>query len=213
MKKGFNRIKLLAAFCIITAFSLVLAGCGSSSTTTGVGSTTIKTSTTQSANEGKSSISVVPSVSTIKPGGEFDISIRVQNDQPTRGGQFSIRWDPNKVQCVSTEEGSYFRDFVQSHNGDMFLIPSSPAFDNTNGIFPMDINSPLMMAMTGAQGPDATNLGVTGSGDIYILHMIAKNDASGTVDFQLSNVILGDATADSNNMHPTVNNGKITISP
>jgi len=219
VRKAAIGIKLLGAICLVAVVSIALLGCSSTeapgntaNTITPAATNTEPTST--SINGTNASISAVPSVPTVKAGERFDVSIMVKNDQPARGVQFAIRWDPAKVECISAEQGSYFLSFAEAHNGSLFILPSdTPAIDNNNGKFPKDGSSPtnIMIAMTGAQGPNSTFYGVTGSGSVFILHMTAKDGSSGTVEFNLSNTILGDNSYDTNDMHPMVDNGKITI--
>ena len=208
MRKVIIGKRVLVGICILAIVSMALSGCSSTAANAGVAATTMP-------NGESASISAIPSVSTVKPGENFDISIQVQNGTPARGAQFSLSWDPTKVECVSAEEGTYFEVFAQANDGDIFALPSTPVPDNTNGKFPKDGASPtnMAMAMTGAQGADGSLLGPTGTGVIYILHMTTKDGASGTVTFKLSNTEIGDNTAEINDMHPTVNNGEITISP
>jgi hypothetical protein len=154
-------------------------------------------------------------VPTVSPGGTFDLDIVVANTTPARGLQFDVLWDPTKVQCVSAEQGDYFQNFANANNGSIFLLPSAPQADNTVGKFPKDgATSPTLLniLITGAGGPDGTSLGVTGSGTAFVLHMAALSGASGTVQFTLENVLLGDNSNPSVDMHAKVNNGTITIS-
>jgi len=204
---------------------VTLAGCGSAviSSTNVVASspnsnkTTVSSSpVSNSAIAANASVSVIPSVEAVKSGDTFDLTIRAANDQPSRGIQFSLKWDPAKVECISVDQGSYFKDFATSHGGDVFVMPSNnPAADNDNGIFPKTSSDPLarlMIAMNGAQDAGGTPLGVTGSGNVFILHMKVKDGASGQVNFNLSQVILSDANIDHPaDMKPAVIDGKITI--
>ena len=159
-------------------------------------------------------------MSSVQAGGTFDVNIVVNTSSPTRGLQFVLNWDPTKVQCVSTEPGNYLNDFAAANNGDVFYLPSNPSPDNSAGRFPKDTNTNLNISptyqnilLTGAQGPNGTYLGVTGSGNVYVLHMNALVGVSGTVNFSLSEVILGDNSANTQDMHATINNGTITINP
>lgn len=229
MKKVVIGLKVLLAMCLIGVISAALSGCGSSSTsnsnvTNSNANTTnsaVKTTATASVNIGNSSVSLVPSVSSVQAGGTFDVNIVVNTTSPTRGLQFVLNWDSAKVQCVSVEPGNYLSDFAEVNNGDVFYLPSNPSFDNTAGRFPKDTNtnpnaSPICQnaILTGAQGANGTYLGVTGSGSVYVLHMTALAGASGTVNFTLSEVILGDTSSPKTlDMHATVNNGTITINP
>ena len=230
MKKVVIGLKVLLAVCLMGVISAALSGCGSSGTTisnvtnSGASTTTngaAQTTTTSSANIGNSSVSAVPTVSSVQAGGTFDVNIVVNTSSPTRGLQFVLNWDPTKVQCVSTEPGNYLSDFGAANNGDVFYLPSSPSPDNSAGRFPKDTNtnpsaSPTYQnaILTGAQGANGTYLGVTGSGNVYVLHMSALAGASGTVNFTLSEVILGDISSPKTlDMHAIVNNGTITINP
>jgi Cohesin domain len=229
VKKVVIVLKMLLAVCLMGVISAALSGCGSSGTsnnniTNSSASTTnsaAQTTTTSAANIGNSSVSAVPSVSSVLAGGTFDVSIVVNTNSPTRGLQFVLNWDPTKVQCVSTEPGNYLSDFAAANNGDVFYLPSSPSFDNASGRFPKDTNtnpsaSPIFQnaILSGAPGPNGTYLGVMGSGSVYVLHMSALAGASGTVNFKLSEVILGDTSSPKTlDMHAVINNGTITINP
>ena len=50
------------------------------------------------------SISSQPSVSTVVPGGNFDVDINVSTHAPIRSISFAPSWDPAKVACDSVEE-------------------------------------------------------------------------------------------------------------
>lgn len=229
MKKVVIGLKVLLAMCLMGIISAALSGCGSSGTSnsnvtsSSASSTSIaaQTTTTSAANIGNSSVSAVSSVSSVQAGGTFDVNIVVNTNNPTRGLQFVLNWDPTKVQCVSTEPGNYLSDFGAANNGDVFYLPSNPSPDNSAGRFPKDTNtnpnaSPIYQnaILTGAPGANGTYLGVTGSGSVYVLHMSALAGASGTVNFKLSEVILGDISSPKTlDMHAIVNNGTITINP
>jgi hypothetical protein len=164
------------------------------------------------------SVSASPSLSTISPGSAFDVNIIINTDSPTRGFQFAVTWDPTKVQCNSVTKGTYFDAFAAANNGDVFYLPANAAADNTAGRFPKNTNtipsgSPTCqnVSLTGANGPNGTYLGPTGSGTAFVLHMTALGTGSGTVSFILSNIILGDNSANTADMHPTVNNGQVNI--
>jgi hypothetical protein len=225
VKKVVFGLKVILTMCLATVISVALLGCGSSipsssdSTANNVATTTA-TTMVATTNIGNSSVSAMPSVSTVQAGGSFDVSIVVNTSSPTRGLQFVLTWDATKVQCNSVTQGNYFTDFATANNGSMFYLPSNPSPDNSAGRFPQNTNtnpntSPTYenVLLTGAQGPNGTYLGVTGSGNVYVLNMSALAGASGTVTFSLSDVILGDNSVNTQNMHATVNNGTTTISP
>jgi len=213
-------IVFVIAFCVV--LSSLLTACGSSTTTAGSTPTTttanIKTTAPASTmpKESKNSVSTVPSAASVKPGDTFDVAIRVTNEQPSRGMQFSLMWDPSKVECTSVDQGGYYKDFAAANKGELFLIPSDkPVADNDAGVFPKT-NDPLhqmMIAMQDAHDAGGTPLGVTGTGDVFILLMAVKSGASGQVDFTLSQVLLSDASLEPKDMKPDVINGKITITP
>jgi len=164
------------------------------------------------------SVSALPSLSTVTPGTTFDVSIVINTDSPARGFQFAVTWDPSKVQCNSVTKGTYFDAFAAANNGDVFYLPANALADNTAGRFPKNTNTIPSgsatcqnVSLTGANGPNGTYLGPTGSGTAFILHMTALSTASGTVSFVLNNIILGDNSANTADMHPTVNNGQVNI--
>jgi len=209
VKKNSNNKIFFAFIFFVAMMSLVLAGCSSSAASTT--NTTKPLSTTVSS--GDTNISAIPSADTVKPGDKFDVSIRVTNSQPSRGVQFSLSWDPSKIQCDSVEQGDYFSRFAQANNGDLFIIPSAnPPADNTAGIFPKPSgsNTYVAIAMTGAWASDNTELGVTGSGNIYILHMSVKAGASGTANLTLGNIKVVDIAG--KDLGAVAKNSKVTIS-
>jgi len=134
----------------------------------------------------------------------------VTNKQPSRGFQFSLSWDPAKLQCNSVDEGTYFRSFAAANDGDLYIVPSVVP-DNNTGVLPKANGAItyIAVAMTGAQGVNI-GLGVTGSGDTYVLHMSVKSGASGIANLTLGNTKVVDV--DGKNLNATVQNGKVTIS-
>ena len=212
MKKLFLYCKpagLLISGLVIT--TMLLSGCGSAvanSTSVGQSSTLVKT--TQNSANNNISVSAIPSTISIKSGDNFDVTISVNTSRPTRGVQFVLTWDAAKVQCNSTEQGNYFTSFAKVNGGDVYYFPSNnPEVDNKLGRFPSS-GPNIAIALTGALGPDNAGLGVTGKGDVFILHMTAKNGVSGVLNFKLSNIFLGDI--DGNDLKALVNNGQVTIS-
>lgn|GEM_PF-3106570 len=243
MKKVIHGIRFLGAMSLVSGLTVFLTACGSVAATssppglsnTGTSSTSIATTQPKSASTTTSaasiattaqkspsttkidsnlSVSAVPSVENVKPGDKFDINIRVKNNQPSRGVQFSLNWDPAKVECVSADQGGYFKDFASAHGAELFILPSDkPVADNAAGKFPKS-KDPVMIALSGGRLDDGTALGATGEGDVFVLHMNVKDGASGPVDFKLANVVLGDNNNDlSQDLHASANNGKITIAP
>ena len=161
----------------------------------------------------KVSVSAVPSTQTIKAGDTFDVAIRVVNDKPARGLSFTLNWDASKISCSSATPGSYFQSFADANDGSLFVLPSNPTSDNAAGLFPKVVGTQNMvyLAMSGAMSPGGVSMGPTGSGDVYILHMVAKAGVTGTVTLTLSNVVLGSTADPPTNMNAKVVNGQITI--
>jgi hypothetical protein len=161
-----------------------------------------------------SSVSSVPSLASVAPGGNFDVSIRISTDTPTRGMQFILNWDTSKVTCNSADKGTFYSNFAQANSGSLFWSPDPPQIDNSAGKFPKNTSVtgivPAAVAVTGALNADNSPKGVTGQGEVYILHMTANTGASGTATFTLSEVNLGDVNAV--DLHPAINNGTVTIS-
>ena len=226
MKKVIHGIRFLGAMSLVSGLTVFLTACGSVAATSNpsalnnTGTTATSTATTASKSpsttkiDSNLSVSAVPSVENVKPGDKFDINIRVKNNQPARGVQFSLNWDPAKVECVSADQGGYFKDFASAHGAELFILPSDkPVADNAAGKFPKS-KDPVMIALSGGRLDDGTALGATGEGDVFVLHMNVKDGASGPVDFKLANVVLGDNNNDlSQDLHASANNGKITIAP
>jgi hypothetical protein len=148
-------------------------------------------------------VSSVPSVSTIAAGGTFDVTIQVSTDTPSRGGQFILSWNPTLVQCTTAPKGTFFNAVADQ-------------FDNTAGKFPAQTSqtgtNPEAVALILGPPPGVpATAGATGTGAFYVLHMAAKTGVSGTATFTLSEVVLGDTSDIPVNLHPTVNNGSISI--
>jgi hypothetical protein len=233
MRKFNVAIKILGILCLAVTVSSTCYACGGSKTSQipaqsvslsipAITSNTYISSqptpgntTTNSATSpvtSGASISLIPSVSTVKAGETFDLSVEVTTDTPSRGMQFAITWDPTKVQCTSTETGTYFQSFATAHNGDIYIVPSATAVaDNSNGRFPKDNTGILMITISGAKAPDNSLYGVVGSGVVFVLHMTAKAGASGSVAFKLSDTLLMDNTFDFNDIHAATNNGSVAI--
>jgi hypothetical protein len=210
----------VVVFLLVGVISLLLSGCGSAagaasptfSVPTGGGSTT-------KAGAANVTVSVVPSVSTVNPGSNFDVAVNVSTDVPARGFQCSLTWDPTKVTCNSVEQGSFFTSFAQQNNIMVQLMPGNLAADNKIGKFPPGIDpqgtilyNQAVFLMGGDQASDSTYPGPKGNGDIFIFHMTALPNTSGTVDFKLANVEVDNNHAKISVMNSIVNNGKITIS-
>lgn len=212
-------------FCIGIA-SMFLSGCSSSSVTSTTNTTPIFTeptaipSTTTATTEAANAVvSVVPSVSTVSPGGNFDVSIEVTTNAPSRSCQVILNWDPTKVTCNSVDSGTFYTSFAQQNNMTADLMPSTLAVDNTIGKFPpgADVQGTTQYAETvfllgGNAASDGTYPGAQGTGVVFVLHMTALSGASGTVNFTLSDVGLAGNQDPSNALNPTVQNGQITIS-
>lgn len=209
--------KILICIMVFGAISLLLSGCGSSSGNT-TPSYTIPTGagTTTTAVAANATVSAVTSASTVSPGGNFDVTINVSTDIPTRGLQLELTWDPTKVECNSVDQGTFYTSFAQQNNATVTLMPSTLAADNQIGKFPPgnDVQGTIqynqaIFLMGGNAAADGTMPGPTGNGGVFILHMTALPNASGTINFTLGNVALSDNA--SNPLNPTVNNGEITI--
>ena len=178
--------KLSGLVCTAAIISTVFCGCSGADPATKtdtIVSTSTNSTTSIISNTSDPNVSLVSSISTVKAGGTFDIMVRVSNTQPSRGMEFAITWDSSQVECVSVTKGNYFSDFAAANSGDVYLLPSNPVADNQAGRFPKNVNTnpesqPTLqnIALMGAQGPAGSDtlLGPTGSGDVYILHMIAK---------------------------------------
>ena len=207
-----------------------LASCGGSNSPASISSTQVSTtstvyipvysststplstkSTTATAVNNDVNVSAVPSVQSTNPGSSFDVIVRAKTNKPARGLQFVLNWDPTKVQCNSVEQGNYFTDFAAKNDASVFTSPTDvPKVDNNNGRFPVDdnpspnINTEIAIVLIGANG-----LGVTGSGDLFTLHFSAKNDATGTINFELYDVKFGDVNA--KDLNTSVTNGSVTL--
>jgi len=156
-------------------------------------------------------ISAIPSITTVSPGGTFDLGITVNSDVASFGMQFILKWDPAKVQCNSVAVGDYYSAYAQSHGGSVYLSPDNRNADNTTGRFPIITNNTppynnpaISVSLSGTTG------GVTGTGNVYVLHMAAKSGVSGSVDFTLSSTQIGNKEGDP--LPAVINNGHITIS-
>ena len=196
-------MKLVTAICVLAVVGSVLAGCSGKSSS-GSDNTTAT----------DPSVSLVPSVTSVKAGDTFDISVSIVNSSPSRGVQFTISWDPSKVECDSSDAEDYFQSVAAANNGSMYYLPGLPeTADNDAGQFPnpKDNNGIEMMIITGAQGPNDTLFGASGSGIAFVLHMTAKSGVSGSVSFKQSNVILIDNTLAANGMDAKVNNCSVNI--
>jgi len=220
-KKWISLSSVLLSIGIVCMF---LSGCSSSSvvsTTTPIFTepTAIPSTTTTTTEAANAVVSAVPSVSTVSPGGNFDVSIAVTTDAPTRSCQVELNWDPTKVTCNSVDSGTFYTSFAQQNNMSSDLMPSTLSADNTIGKFPpgVDVQGTTQYAETvfligGNAASDGTYPGVQGTGVVFVLHMTALPGAIGTVNFTLSDVGLAGNQNPSNALNPTVQNGHITIS-
>jgi len=157
------------------------------------------------------SVSANPSVQTVAPGATFDVAINVTTSTQSRGIQFAIAWDPTKVTCNSVSEGAFFQDFEQQNGLSEIIMPSSPSINNTTGTFPSTGYVSISL-LGGYDNVTGISPGPTGTGSVYILHMTANSDASGTVAFTLSSVTLWDNNSPPVSLNAAVNSGQITIS-
>jgi hypothetical protein len=229
-QKGGKRLKkinsgktlLPVAACILVfgAISALFTGCGNSSATTTPDFGNLPTGTTTStvAMAANASVSAVPSLTTVNPGSNFDVTIQVKTAIPTRGMQLELTWDPTKVSCNSVDEGTFYSGFAQQNNLMDELMPGSLSADNTIGKFPpgndvqgtIQYNQGVFLA-GGPKAADNTYPGPSGTGAVFILHMNVLPDASGNCVFTLSHVQLSDNSVNANSLNPTINNGQVTI--
>ena len=106
MSKITRKVNLLVAMCLIVcAIGIFLVGCSSAPAATTSNSNAIPTKMAVSSNQAVSptadvaanaTVSAVASVQSINPGGNFDVTVKVTTDVPTRQLQCSLKWDPTR---------------------------------------------------------------------------------------------------------------------
>jgi hypothetical protein len=219
----------MIAACILAfgAVSLLLSGCSGTAATnaptfSAPGNTSTLTQT--SAVAANANVSVLTSAQSVNVGDNFDVTISVNTDIPTRGIGLILQWDPTKVKCVSAEQGTFYTAFADSNQITALAQPDPPTFDNTIGKFPagldtvptdnpngtkVKIYAAAVALLGGKASSDNKYPAPKGSGSVFILHMTAI--ASGTTNFTLSNVGLSDDSYASQSLNPKLNNGTITI--
>jgi hypothetical protein len=162
-----------------------------------------------------SSISAVPSLQVVSPGSNFDVFIQISTDTQSRSANCALNWDPDKVECISVEQGGFYRDFAATVNASVIVQPSDPPpVDNIAGRLPSSSaaqNAGVAMNVGDFVTPGSSiRKGVTGSGNLFILHMKAKEGASGETAFTISNERVNNNN--SIKLNATVINGQINIS-
>jgi hypothetical protein len=129
-------------------------------------------------------ISVNFSKGQVNPGDTFDVTVNISTDVETKGAQFQLEFDPNKVEVSGAEAGTFYSDFAKAYgNGAQGMTLPSLAVDNKKGVLPA-----TAFFMVGVDEPK----GPSGSGVLAILHAKAKDGASGTVNFSLSTIEVDD---------------------
>jgi len=128
-------------------------------------------------------LEMVPSVTTIKAGDSFDLTIQITIDSPTCGAQSGMTFDPKLVEVTGVDEGDFYKKYADANNLSTALIPAT--VDNATGILPYTGVSIL-----------GKPCGPTGTGSLMVLHMKAK--ANGQARFSLTDIIVGD---DGNTTH------------
>ncbi|HVN53862.1 MAG TPA: cohesin domain-containing protein [Anaerolineaceae bacterium] len=118
-----------------------------------------------------------------KAGGEFDLDVVIHTDQPSRGAQCELRFDPALVEVTSVKEGSFFSNWAASHGATTIMLPDRPSPDNQNG----QVSLIGMAILGGDEG------GPTGVGTLLTYHLRAKEGARGKAAFSLENVEVADA--------------------
>jgi hypothetical protein len=131
-------------------------------------------------------LSLSASSQTVAPGGTFDITLSVNLSAASRSGQCGLNWDPVKLQCTSISTGTFYSSWASTHSATAMILPSNPIpIDNDTG------NAVPGVALLGA----STEGGPSGQGTVFIFHMVAKADVSGTTTVHTSNVEFSDAEA------------------
>jgi hypothetical protein len=230
VKKVTKSRKLLQALLFLVSIgSMLLYGCSSSGATTQYTTTSTYTPptyatvtsstpiTSETTSASKARVSIVSSVDKVKPGETFDVFVRVDSVLPTRGVQFTIKWDPNKAECTSVEMGDYYQTVAKEHGGEIIALPSSLKPDNAIGQFPSGVDpiyktsNAVAVAIAGAIAEDGTLIGPTGTGKVIILHMLSRSESTGDLKFDLSNVVLKDNSKPSVSMETEISGTQITL--
>ena len=234
LKNIISRANLLVAAALLSigVINILVTGCGNTqsstapdfNTTPNTSAATVSTSNGAAAN---ATISVVPSVQTTSPGANFDVAIRINTDTPTRSIQLILRWDPTKATCNSADLGPFYASYASDNKLTIMTVPDPLSFDNDIGKFPAGQDSvpttntnglqfaqqyPVAVLLIGGESQDKTFLAPKGIGDVFVLHMTANSNASGSIDFRLSDVALTDNSQPPLSQNPKVVDGAVTVS-
>jgi hypothetical protein len=126
----------------------------------------------------------------VNPGDQFDVTVSITSDAQSKGTQFTLEFDPSKVEVSGVDTGTYYSDWAKSYgNGAEALTVPSPAVDNSKGIMPA--TAFFLVGVKEAKGP-------TGTGTLAILHAKAKDGSNGTVSFKLSGIEVTDTNVAGN---------------
>lgn len=128
-------------------------------------------------------ISVVSSSASVRPGEEFEVLIIIETDVATTGMQVGISFDPEMVEVLSVSEGDFYKNWAASNGVSSMLIPD-PVVDNDAGVVP--VIAVIILGAGAGEGP-------TGSGSVLALQVQAKPEASGEVEFALTDIQVSDA--------------------
>ena len=118
---------------------------------------------------------------TVQPGEAFDVVVKITSDQPSRGAQAALKFDPKLVDVVGVVEGDYYKTWALANGGSTVMMPSTPAPDNAQGL-----TRSVGVAILGGKVGD----GATGSGTMLTYKLKARAGATGTAQFDLQDALV-----------------------
>jgi hypothetical protein len=155
---------------------------------------------TPSVTGGVSMMSINPLTRTIAPGENFTFTIDLRLQEPSRGAQAGLSFNPAVIQCTSVQEGDFYSAWAAA-NGAISQVFPSPVINNTLGT----ISSSSVILLGGTGGP-------SGYGSLFTVQCTGL--AAGTSPLQLTGVQVSDANfASPAPIDVLVNNGSVTVAP
>jgi len=116
------------------------------------------------------SMSFNPASREVQVGDNFNLDVVISTDQPSRGAQADVSFDPDLLRCTAVDQGNFYSNWAYLHNSSTIMFPL-PEIDNPSGTVSgtgvVIIGPPIPSGSSTAAG------GPTGSGTFLRLHFTA----------------------------------------
>src|SRR5579859_4655532 len=119
-----------------------------------------------------SQVNLAPASVVVAAGQQATVDVDITTDEPVRGVQLRLRYNPKVVQVDSVTEGTFFSTWADANGARANLVfPFTP--DNAAGETKVG-----GIALFG--GPGGQGHGASGSGTLLTIHLTGLSGASGT---------------------------------